>query len=70
MFKKIIIYFCWIFFFYNNLNAEIINKISINGNIRVNTDTVILFSGLKINDDIDELIYKKEINKRTEPKKV
>jgi len=55
MFKKIIIYFCWIFFFYNNLNAEIINKISINGNKRVNTDTVILFSGLKINDDIDEL---------------
>ena len=61
MFKKIIICFCWIFFFYNNLNAEIINKISINGNKRVNSDTVILFSGLKINDDIDEITLNESI---------
>jgi len=43
------------------LNAEIINKISINGNKRVNSDTVILFSGLKINDDIDEITLNESI---------
>ena len=63
MFKKIITYFCLIFFFYNNLHAEIINKITVNGNKRVNSDTIILFSGLKINDDISELNLNESIKR-------
>ena len=52
-----------IFFFYNNLHAEIINKITVNGNKRVNSDTIILFSGLKINDDISELNLNESIKR-------
>ena len=47
--------------FSNNLNADIVNKISIIGNNRVNTETIILFSGLKINDDVDPLDINKSI---------
>ena len=38
----------------NNLKAETINKIIIEGNNRVSPETVIMFSGVSINDDLSE----------------
>jgi len=63
MVKKIAIYlcFCFIIFFHAFAYAETIKKITINGNKRINTDTIILFSGLKINDDINEIDLNKSI---------
>ena len=55
MIKKIAIYLCFIIFSHAFAYAETIKKITINGNKRINTDTIILFSGLKIND-VDQLI--------------
>ena len=38
----------------NNLKAEIINKIIVEGNNRVSPDTIIMFSGVSLNDDLSE----------------
>ena len=35
-------------------NAEIINKIEISGNERITDETIVLFSGIKLNQDIDQ----------------
>ena len=61
MIKKIAIYLCFIIFSHAFAYAETIKKITINGNKRINTDTIILFSGLKINDDINEIDLNKSI---------
>ena len=53
MYRRLIIHFTFIIFFFSPLCADIIKKISINGNDRLQKDTVILFSGLKINDDVN-----------------
>ena len=63
MFKRISIYVYFIIFLHTCVHAEIINNIKINGNKRINTDTIILFSGLKINDDINESDLNKSIKK-------
>ena len=38
----------------NNLKAETVNKIIVEGNNRVSLETVIMFSGVSINDDLSE----------------
>ena len=38
----------------NNLKAETVNKIIIEGNNRISPETVIMFSGVSINDDLSE----------------
>ena len=38
----------------NNLKAEIVNQIIVEGNNRVSPDTVIMFSGVSLNDDLSE----------------
>ncbi|MBD1145077.1 outer membrane protein assembly factor BamA [Pelagibacterales bacterium SAG-MED37] len=38
----------------NNLKAETVNKIIVEGNNRVSPETVIMFSGVSINDDLSE----------------
>ena len=42
----------------NNSFAEIVKKIQIEGNDRVSSDTIKLFSGVKLNDDLNT----KELN--------
>ncbi len=41
-------------FFSNSVSSEIINEFKITGNDRITNETIILFSGYKINDNIDE----------------
>ena len=38
----------------NNLKAEAVNKIIVEGNNRVSPETIIMFSGVSINDDLSE----------------
>ncbi len=43
-------------------NAEIVNKITINGNERISNETIIVFSSIKIGDEIDDDKLNKIIN--------
>ncbi len=55
MFKKFIIVTLFSTFFLQNFSsAEVIKSFKITGNERISSETVILFSGLKINDDINK----------------
>ena len=38
----------------SNLRAEIINEIKVEGNKRISPETIIMFSGAKINQDLNE----------------
>ena len=38
----------------SNLKAETVNKIIVEGNDRVSPETVIMFSGVSVNDDLSE----------------
>ena len=53
-FKFIIISLFIFILLMNNLKAEIVNKIIVEGNNRVSPETVIMFSGVTINDDLSE----------------
>ncbi len=55
MFRILLINFFLLTLFSLKLSADIINKISVIGNNRINTETVVLFSGLKINDEVDSM---------------
>ena len=48
------IYFIFFFSFFNLVKAEIINKIEVTGNERISDETVILFSGIKIDQNINQ----------------
>ena len=53
--KKII--FLIIFYFFTNytyLNANIIEEIRVKGNQRLSVETIIMFSGLKVGDEIEK----------------
>ena len=52
--KSLIIYIFHFFLFFNISNAEIVNKITINGNERVSDETIIVFSSVKLGDIINE----------------
>ena len=48
--KIIVIYIC----FLTSVNSEILNKITISGNERISNETVKMFSGIEIGDDIND----------------
>ena len=52
--NKICIYILFQFLIFNFSFSEVIKKIKINGNNRVSNETVIMFSNLKVGDDIDK----------------
>ncbi len=52
--KNFLIYFFLLFVNFNSTNADIINEFKISGNDRISDETIILFSGYKVNDNIDE----------------
>ena len=52
--KLLIINIFHLFLFFNISNAEIVNKIIINGNERVSDATIIVFSSIKLGDTINE----------------
>ena len=54
-FYKIKILFLFLFILLSsNSRAEIINKIVIDGNNRISTETIIMFSGVKLNKDLND----------------
>ncbi len=53
-FKLILVPLCILILSINNLKAETINKILVEGNDRVSSETVIMFSGVSVNDDLSE----------------
>ena len=53
-FKLILITLCIMILSTNVLKAETINKIIVEGNNRVSTETIIMFSGVSVNDDLSE----------------
>ncbi len=52
--KFILIPFCILILSVNNLKAETVNQIIVEGNDRISPDTVIMFSGISVNDDLSE----------------
>ncbi len=52
--NKICIYIFFQFLIFNFSFSDVIEKIKINGNNRVSNETVIMFSNLKVGDDIDK----------------
>jgi outer membrane protein insertion porin family len=53
-FKLILIPLCVLILSTNNLKAETINKIIVEGNDRVSPETVIMFSGVSVKDNLSE----------------
>ena len=53
-FKLILISFCIFILSVDNLKAETVNKIIVEGNDRVSSETIIMFSGVSVNDDLSE----------------
>ena len=53
-FKLILIPLCIFILSFNNLKAETVNQIIVEGNDRVSPETVIMFSGVSVNDDLSE----------------
>ena len=52
---KIKILFLFLFILINsNSRAEIVNKIVVEGNNRISTETIIMFSGAKVNKDLND----------------
>ena len=51
--KLLIINIFYLFLFFNISNAEIVNKIVINGNERVSDETIMVFSAVKLGDTIN-----------------
>jgi outer membrane protein insertion porin family len=47
------IYTFLIFFIFSSLSAEVINKIEINGNLRVSNETIKMFADISLGDDFD-----------------
>ena len=52
--KKILILILAILFIPLNVNSEIIKKFEIKGNDRVSNQTIVIFSNLKIGDDVNQ----------------
>ena len=58
-----IVFAVLIIFFSNNLHAEVVKEISINGNVRVSSETVKVYGDIDINkdytkNDLDEILKK------------
>ncbi len=57
--KLLLVCFCNFIFFSSFVNAEILKKIIVEGNDRISKETIILFSSVKMNQNIDD----KDLNK-------
>ena len=55
-FKIIIVFFILTFFNSHKVLSDTINQIDISGNYRISDETIKLFSGVEINDNIDKNI--------------
>jgi outer membrane protein insertion porin family len=57
MLKKFYLYFFYIFFILlinpNNISAEVVKKIEVKGNERISEETIIMFSNVSIDEDIN-----------------
>ena len=51
--KKLYFIFAFILLFTTNINSEIIKNIEISGNVRISDETIILFSEIKKNQDLN-----------------
>ena len=54
MFKTIIVSFFYLFIFSTYVLSEIVNKINVIGNDRVSQETILMFSSISLNDDLDD----------------
>ena len=60
--KKIILLIIFYFFTnYTYLNANIIEEIRVKGNQRLSVETIIMFSGLKVGDEIEKDVLNKSM---------
>ena len=57
--KKTLIIFIFFISFIKNLNAETIQKFEISGNDRISKETIIMFSNIKIGENVDNNILNK-----------
>ena len=54
--KLLIFYLFFIFFYLNNsVSADIVKNIEIEGNERISSETILMFSDISINDEVDSL---------------
>ena len=54
MFKKIFfLFFLFFLYFPNSSNSEIIKNIKVEGNVRISSETINVFSQVSINDNLD-----------------
>ena len=51
--KTILVILIFIFFVFKS-HAEVINDIKVEGNKRISKETIVLFSGIKINQNIND----------------
>ena len=63
MFKRLLIILLSICIYFNSALADKLNEIIVKGNERISNETIILFSGIKLNDDIDTNILNDMIKK-------
>ena len=63
MFKRFLIILLSICIYFNSALADKLNEIIVKGNERISNETIILFSGIKLNDDIDTNILNDVIKK-------
>ena len=61
--KKIFVFFIILFFQFNILKADILNSIIISGNERLSKETIIIFSELELNSEINTEIINDTIKK-------
>ena len=54
IFKTNLLILIFLFMLNSILKAEIVNKIEIQGNIRISDETIKMFSGVSLKDDISE----------------
>ena len=54
IFKIHILFLFFFLFFWSTSKAETINKIIVEGNQRISTETIKMFSGVSINNDLSE----------------
>ena len=56
MFKKIsFLFFLFLLYFPSSSNSEIIKNIKVEGNVRISSETISVFSQVSINDNLDSL---------------
>ena len=67
MFKRLLIILLSICIYFNSALADKLNEIIVKGNERISNETIILFSGIKLNDDIDTNILNDMIKNYTIP---